>query len=109
MSRAIANALIIALMDEGSMDIASAREFATEFVEANAELFSDSAPVWRTVRQPVAPAAPVAPAPPVFRCPNCHEPVNDHMPNCARATGVDPRAVTAVHHLRVDGPPPSDS
>lgn len=101
MSKALVNALAMALAMEERYTLAEAVGFATEFVAANLDLVNAPPAI-------VASRAGVRPTGPVPICPNCHEPVNDHMPNCARATGVDPRAVTAVHHLRVDGPPPAE-
>lgn len=59
MSKALVNALVIALLDEGMCDITQAREFSARFVEENEELFrQDPLPYPTTgfVAQPATPA-----------------------------------------------------
>jgi hypothetical protein len=123
--KAIINSLTLALVEgfEG-MDIKFAKEFATQFVEDNADLFvaKPAAPAGRPprptdLREPGQPLAegelpravkhyvPVvgpdgltdiqrAAVGGVGLCPNCQQPNNRHLPGCARASGEDRKAVT---------------
>lgn len=108
MSKAIVNALTLALLDGGigntDINVATAREFAERFVEENAELFQQAAPAPSAVRPPTpqrpATAADLSEAQAaaleagIGLCPNCQQPNNDHLPACSRATGYDGKAIT---------------
>jgi hypothetical protein len=126
--KALINALTLALVEANfTSQIEDARDFATAFVEENADLLSpqpvrvaaaslpqvtadfsprydavlvsddiERAPVYRvpvvgadglTDKQRAAVGG-------VGLCANCQQPNNDHLPACAKASGLDKRAVT---------------
>jgi hypothetical protein len=82
LSNPLANALALALLEEGlATDVKAAKGFAERFVEENAPLSA------RPAMAP-APAAPPVVGPRVATCRNCGQPTNDHMPGCAAAKGL---------------------
>ena len=100
MSKAIVNALTLALLEGGigntDINFATSKAFAEEFVAENAELFIAPAQL-RGARGDAAPASKPrtayelseqqeeAIAAGVKLCPNCQQPVTDHLPGCSRA------------------------
>lgn len=122
--KAIVNALTIALFREHRYEFDDAERFAVEFVKENHELFMvPQAPRTSTVPVKVAdlrePGQPLdennrivvhkvpfvgvdgltakqreAVQAGVQLCRNCQQPITEHLPGCAKASGEDPRATT---------------
>lgn len=97
MSKALINALTLAVAEAFDTPLSVARNFAEGFVSDNGELLTPAAPAARAAApgpHRLSPGQQMALDGNVPLCQNCQQPVTDHLPNCARATAIDQRAVT---------------